>query len=646
MSALAGIYHMNGEPIDIQSGHDLMKALQKYPADAIQTWHLDSIFLGCHAQWITPESVGEPLPFYDYERQCAITADAIIDNRKELFERLQIDPSYQKQITDSELILRAYYKWGKDTPKFLLGDFAFMIWDQKHQRLFGARDFSGSRTLYYHRSYDRFAFCTIIEPLLVLPFVEKKVNEQWLAQYLALAGTVDAVDSTITPYQHIEQIPPSHSITIEKNKITLNRYSYITKGKVLKLKSNEEYVEAFQHVFQEAVTARLRTHGKVGSQLSGGLDSGAVVAFAAKKLQKENKPFHTFSYIPPADFEDFTPRYLIADERPYITSTADYVGGITTHYCDFKGRDSYSEIDDFLDVIEMPYKFFENSFWLKGIFEKAQEQDVRVLLNGDRGNFTVSWGFPLEYYSLLLKKMQWVRLHRELLDYRNNVGGSRLPRLKVIAKMGFPILDRIFPGDTPYKVPDLINPSFAEKMGVYPTFEKYGMDQTGWYAKPDIFLERKKHFEDVFQWNVSSTLASKLSLRYALWKRDPTNDLRVVQFCLSVPESQYVQNGVDRLLIRRATKNYLPDKVRLNQLVRGVQGADWVHRMLPNWEAFKEEAQQLRTDDRIREYVDGHALKEALTSLEQQPKAEYDTDIGYKFLMRALILQRFLKKFN
>lgn len=87
--------------------------------------------------------------------------------------------------------------------------------------------------------------------------------------------------------------------------------------------------------------------------------------------------------------------------------------------------------------------------------------------------------------------MQWVRLHRELLDYRNNVGGSRLPRLKVIAKMGFPILDRIFPGDTPYKVPDLINPSFAEKMGVYPTFEKYGMDQTGWYAKPDIFLERK-----------------------------------------------------------------------------------------------------------------------------------------------------------
>ena len=135
------------------------------------------------------------------------------------------------------------------------------------------------------------------------------------------------------------------------------------------------------------MTSRLRTHRNVGSQLSGGLDSGAVVGFAAKELQKENKQLHTFSYIPPDDFEDFTPKYLFADERPYIKSTVDYVGGIKDHYCDFKGKDSYSEIDDLLDILEMPYKFFENSFWIKGMFEKAHEEDVGVLLNGDRGNF-------------------------------------------------------------------------------------------------------------------------------------------------------------------------------------------------------------------------------------------------------------------
>lgn len=131
------------------------------------------IFLGCHAQWITPESVGEQLPFYDFERQCTITADVIIDNRDELFERLQVKPSAQKDITDSELILLSYYKWEEDAPKFLVGDFAFVIWDEKKQKLFGARDFSGSRTLYYHQNYQKFAFCTTMDPLLSLPFIEK-----------------------------------------------------------------------------------------------------------------------------------------------------------------------------------------------------------------------------------------------------------------------------------------------------------------------------------------------------------------------------------------------------------------------------------------------------------------------------------------
>ena len=55
--------------------------------------------------------------------------------------------------------------------------------------------------------------------------------------------------------------------------------------------------------------------------------------------------------------------------------------------------------------MEMPYKFFENSFWLKGMFEKAHEEGIGVLLNGDRGNFTISWGSALDYYAILLKRL-------------------------------------------------------------------------------------------------------------------------------------------------------------------------------------------------------------------------------------------------
>lgn len=646
MSAITGIYQFNEAPVSIQHGRILMKSLEKFPADLIQVWNDTKIFLGCHSQWITPESVHEPLPFYDYGRKMAITADAIIDNRKELFEMLNIDRDDRSTLTDSQLILLSYQKWGEESPKHLVGDFAFMIWDQKQQKLFGARDFSGNRTLYFHKNQDKFAFCTIIEPLLALPYVEKKLNEQWLAEYLAVSGMVDGVDSSITPYQNIEQIPPSHSISIVNNKVTLKRYLYITQGKRLKLKSDEEYVEAFQSVFQESVKSRLRTHRKVGSQLSGGLDSGAVVGFAAKNLRSENKLLHTFSYIPPDDFKDFTPKYLLADERPYIKSTVEYVGGISDNYYDFKGKDSHSEIDDLLGIMEMPYKFFENSFWLKGMFEKAHEKDIGILLNGDRGNFSISWGESFEYYATLLKKLKWVKLFKELDQYSKNAGASRLRNLPTIARIGFPILDRTFPEGTNYKIPTLINPEFAEKTAIYTKFKEYGIDQNGWYPISDIYFERKKHFEDVFQWNTSGTLAAKLSLRYSLLKRDPTNDIRLIRFCLSVPENQYVQNGLDRALIRRSTKNYLPDNVRLNQRFHGVQGADWVHRMIPKWNIFKDELHQLSRDKRILEYLDGQALKTALLKVEQEPRPEYATDSDYKFLMRSLIVYRFLKQFN
>ncbi|MGG2014592.1 lasso peptide isopeptide bond-forming cyclase [Bacillus sp. S10(2024)] len=646
MSAITGILHFNNESIPIEYGIRLMKDLQKYPADDIQIWHKENVFLGCHAQWVTPESVGEQLPFYDNERKLAITADAIIDNREELFERLQVDYADRKRITDSQLILLSYQKWGEESPKYLVGDFAFMIWDEKNQKLFGARDFSGSRTLYYYCNQQQLAFCTTIQPLLSLPYVQKQLNEQWLAEYLAICGMVDVADTTITPYKNIEQVPPSHSIIVVGNKVTLSRYCTLVPERKLRLKSNEEYVEAFQEIFQEAVTSRVRTHRQVGAQLSGGLDSGAIASFAAKVLREENKPLHTFSYIPSNDFEDFTPKHLMPDERPLIKETVRYVGGIEDNYLDFKGRDPFSEISDFLGIMEMPYKFFENSFWMKGMFEEGYKEDVGVLLNGGRGNLSISWGSALDYYALLLKRLKWIRLAQELHQYSNNVGGARLRRLPFIARLAFPSIDRAFSSSTPYIFPMVINPDFAKKMDVFNKLREYGIDETGWFSAANIYEQRKSHFEELFHWNASNTVATKLSLHYSLWKRDPSNDIRVIRYCLSVPEEQYVQKGMDRALIRRSTEKYLPDKVRLNQHIRGVQGADWVHRMSPHWNMFIEELERMSTDQKALEFLDGEVIKRALLKAKEGPLLERAIDPDYKILMRSLIVYRFIQQFT
>ncbi|WP_316569196.1 lasso peptide isopeptide bond-forming cyclase [Neobacillus sp. YIM B06451] len=645
MSAITGIIHFNDEPVN--DSKKMMKALDHFPVDTIQTWNDGNAFFCCHSQWITPESVGETLPYYDCKAQLTITADAIIDNRYELFEMLNIKPFEQKNITDSQLLLHAYKKWGEECPRFLIGDFAFMIWDKKKQLLFGARDFSGGRTLYYNSCGQRFAFCTTIEPLFTLPYVRKELNEGWLAEFLAVSSVVDTVDVSSTPYKNIAQLPPSHSISVAGGKINLKRYCTLNAGKPLILRSSDEYVEAFQSVFNQAVQCRLRTYRAIGSHLSGGLDSGAVVSFAVKQLSLEKKPLHTFSYIPPSDFNDYTPKYLLPDERPFIQSTVHFLGGIKNHYLDFDGRNPFSEINDFLEILEMPYKFFENSFWIKGVFEKAHQVGAGVLLSGGRGNLSISWGSALDYYAVLLKRMKWIKLFKELNHYSQNVGGARLRRIPGIARLAYPFLDRIFPSNPQDPFSVMINPDFAKKTNVHTKLKEHGMDSTGWLSTSNIFEHRKNHFEELFHWNATNTLATKLSVRYSLWKRDPTNDLRVIRFCLSVPEEQYVQNGMDRSLIRKSTKNYLPDKVRLNQKIKGVQGADWLHRMGPYWNNFIDELEQLTKDERILEYIDGQTFKKAFERAKKEgPRPEMAPAGEYRLLMRSLILFRYLKRFN
>ncbi|MFE4350605.1 lasso peptide isopeptide bond-forming cyclase [Peribacillus butanolivorans] len=643
MSAITGIYHLNEEPVNLQYGRNLMTALQKYPADSIQIWHSEKVFLGCHAQWITPESVGEQLPFHDSERQCTITADAIIDNREELFDKLHISKIDRSILTDSQLILLSYQKWGEETPRHLIGDFAFMIWDQKKRKLFGARDFAGSRTLYYHKNHEKFTFCTTIEPLLKLPYIEKKLNEQWLAEFLAIPGMNDTVDAFSTVYKNIDQIPPSHTLSIVENKVMLSRYCSVVDSEKLHLKSNNEYEEAFRDVFQRAATSRLRTHRKVGANLSGGLDSGSVVSFAAKALRNQNKKLHTFSSIPINEFNDWTPNHLLADERPLINATVEHVGNINAQYLKFEGRSPLSELDDWLEVMEMPYKFFENSVWVKGIYEKANQLGIGVLLNGARGNFTISWGPALDYYALLLRKMRWIRLYHEVNSYSENMGVKRSRVIKVVGKKAYPFFNNIIKAKKQHDSPDLINDEFARSSKVFSKLEESGINIMG--VKPTNINEiRRNHFEFLNMWNTTGTSGTKLSLKYSLQGHDPTNDLRVIQFCLSLPLEQFVQNGLDRALIRRSTNGYLPEKVRLNQQIRGIQGVDTISRMISEWKDFIFEIEQLTKDPLMSNFLNMSVIKNALNKIRVAPQPEFVFDHEFRTLMRSLIVYRFIKK--
>jgi len=643
MSAIACIYRPGGTVPQADGGR-MMERLLRHPHRRQGEWHGGTVWFGCLSQPVTPEAVDERLPFYDPDAELAITADAILDNREELFDRLQVPYGRRAGMADSELILLAYRQWGEEAPRFLIGDFAFLIWDGRNRRLFGARDTMGHRSLYYCRQPGQLAFCTVTPPLLALDGVTAALDETWLAEYMAIPEMYESTDPFATCYRAIRQLPPSHTVTARGDGLTFAPYELYGEPSELRLGSDGEYEEAFREVFRQAVTARLRTHKGVSATLSGGLDSGSVVSFAAPELRSQGKLLQTYSYVPVSGFKDWTPRSGVANERPYIESTVAFVGNIADRYLSFEGTSSLDVVDEWLDILDSPYKFFENSYWINGIYKQARDDGAGVLLMGSKGNFSISWGPAVPYYAALLRRMRFARFYREVQSYSRMKGIARTRLLRMIAGEAFPRLRRTASGESVPNMPQLlISPAFARETKVFERMREHNIGLTEPLFRDPGELRRSK-LRSLPICNKNGAIATKLSLRYGVLERDPTADPRVIRFCLSVPFEQYVRNGMDRALIRRATAGYLPDNIRLNQRVRGIQSADWVYRMTPAWPAFLRELGELARDPVAGNYLNVDHVRESLSRYGEAPGPEAAFRPGLKVLMRSLILYRFLKR--
>ena len=286
MSAIAGIFYLDNRPVDCADLGRMLDTLAHRGPDGADVWFEESVGLGHRMLWITPESLLEKLPLVNQTDDFVITADARIDNRDELIAALGLSDRPTEKITDSQLILAAYEQWGKKCPEYLLGDFAFAIWDGYQQQLFCARDHFGVKPFYYYyRSNQSFIFASEMKALLCLPEVPRQVNEVRIADFLALMME----DKAITTYQDLLRLPPAHSILVSQEGIRLWSYWSLDPGRELRLESDEAYAEAFRDIFTEAVRCRLRTAFPIGSQLSGGLDSSSVTCMAWKLLAQAGK---------------------------------------------------------------------------------------------------------------------------------------------------------------------------------------------------------------------------------------------------------------------------------------------------------------------------------------------------------------------
>ena len=188
-----------------------------------------------------------------------ITANARIDARDE-------------RLTDAELILHAYEKWGDDCVKHLLGDFAFAIWDDRRKRLFCARDHFGVKPFFYTHIGDKFNFSSTLNELKV----STTLNEIAIGDYLLFGVNQD---QSTTVFKDIQRLPPGHILIVENNQIKIQRYWTPSLPALIRFRDPDQYVERFLELLSLAVRDRLRTD-RVAVSMSGGLDSTSLAAIA------------------------------------------------------------------------------------------------------------------------------------------------------------------------------------------------------------------------------------------------------------------------------------------------------------------------------------------------------------------------------
>lgn len=642
MSAICGLFYKNYIRVDDDISRGMMSKLDKFTSDYSRIIKEDNFFLGCSFKAFTPESRIETLPFKDETSGLVITADAIIDNRSELFNLLNIPVNDRSNITDSRLILEAYRKWGEKSLNYLCGDFAFAIFDIKRNNLFCARDQVGKRTFYYFDCNEFFAFSTTIEPLFSITRIKKQLNKEWLAYFLALPGPVHEVNCEQTVYTNIMQLLPSHTIEISDQKIVLNQYWSPLNKEEIKYKTDSEYEEAFREVIYDSVNSCIRSFKPVSVMLSGGLDSGTVAVVAADILKKQGKVLNAYCAVPFTDYVNDLSSRLIADESQYVNEICKKAGNIKINYIKSDNKNSITDINEFLNIYEQPYKTIENSFWYNGIISTASKEGSDIILNGQFGNNTISYGSISSYLSTLLNKGKFFTLYKQMKEYSKFNNQRFLFILKCFLKDNlseniFDIYHKLRGGKKDYNAPTILNKELSVK---YKTIEN--LIRLGLLRSPknvDINKEREFIFHPRFLSQIGM-FETKIGLNYGMQIRDPTADKRVIEFCFRIPENQYVRNGNERFLLRRAMNGILPDKVRLNYMQRGYQSADWIQRLVPFWNDISEEIDEMLMNDMIKLFVDSELISSILAEIGSILDKKFTEKI--RMIVVFLIFGRFL----
>ncbi len=576
MSAIWGIIDLTGD-VEVSRSEEIMRL--GYARCIIdKTEHIcgNGYAVGCGIQYVTPQAQLEKLPIE--EDEIIFTADAILDNRTELLERLHYKGNAEA-VSDGRLLYEMFRKYGTACLNDLLGAYSFVYYDSKKEELYLVADSTGTRALHYLHDKGVIYFSTLFEPILKAAG-HRKISDRWITDFLALDNMAWALDNDKTPYQEIYCVPAAHYLKITRAGIEKVRY-WNPNTTEIKGKSDEEYKELFRKVYQESVQRVMRNQD-ITMMLSGGLDSTSVAALVLKQAKQTGQTLTSFTSIPEKDFKSKLSSYYITDESEAVQKTKEYFAGkgyqLNCEFIDMAGRNSWDDRKEELDILEMPYKSMQNLLWIRECMRQSYAKGVRIMLSGGYGNVTVSNSFQRLYQRELLKKMKWGQFIRECYLCGKWNGLTHKQTLKVAYNIVKGSLRKreIKDIDSSRIVNcSLLKEEWIEKEGfsdrVVRDYRTYQITDYERAAAIGLMMNDKIFYQ-------SGETQTKHSLATGVIIRDPTMDKRMIELCMRLPLSCSSKDGVDRRLVREYLKEDMPAHV-IRQGYYGLQSADTAKRV-------------------------------------------------------------------
>ncbi len=537
MSVQAGIWNLQGEPVDRELLARISHSLAEYGPDGETTFFHEPVGFLYRPLHTTTESRGEHQPFVSMSGR-VLTWDGRLDNRDELI--LQLRYELKDDLSDVALVATAFDRWGTGCFAKLIGDWAIAIWDPREKELVLSRDYIGIRHLFYYAQPEQILWCNHLSPL-ALCGDRLNLCDEYVAGYL----TTDP-DTHLTPYREIHSVPPGKFVRLRAGKTSIQAYWEFNSKSVTRYKTDGEYEEQYRNLFRQAVRRRLRTDSSILADLSGGFDSSSIVCMADDILAKEGAEtagVDTFSY--------YDPNEPGSDDLDYLTKVEQRRGKTGFHAALKTSGDSFCF--EYPAFSARPGLLLGDIEEVKAALSEVLKQHAyRVRLSGNGGDDVNGQGLDprihmaslllqfrllelvrhITVWSLFMRKRPWIQLF-----FQTMLQLIPLPIRASLAERG--------------KIEPWIDSKFARKHRI--SSRQIDVACQPWFVHPQV-REAVRTVVSLSQ-RLTCTEPSVIEIR------SPYLDQHLVEFLMTIPCDQLLRPGQQRSLMKRALADLLPPEI-------------------------------------------------------------------------------------